>query len=161
MFDTNKNTVILIRDATALPVDLSIASNAFFPGWQIVTSPDRSTFTRSVEAAHWNFFYRANETRATVLGGASLRTLRRAVKKVLAKQEQHQNFNALEITTIVSKRILGIPFLRTVAHLRHIQENSALVRSKAFVLRMAGERAAEAGTSSGEPHGVVQYATAK
>jgi len=161
MFDTNKNTVILIRDATALPPNLSIASNAFFPGWQIVTSPDRSTFTRSVEAAHWNFFYRANETRATVLGGASLRTLRRAVKKVLAKQEQHQNFNALEITTIVSKRILGIPFLRTVAHLRHIQESSALVPSKAFVLRMAEERAAEAGTSSGEPHGVVQYATAK
>lgn len=160
MFDTKKNTVILIRDATPLPPNLSIGSNAFFPGWQIVTSPDRSTFTRSVEAAHWNFFYRANETRATVLGGASLRTLRRAVKKVLAKQE-HQNFNSLEVTSIIWKRFLGIPFLRTVAHLRHIQESSALVPSKAFVLRMAEERAAEAGTSSGEPHGVVQYATAK
>jgi len=156
MFDTKKNTVILIRDATPLPPNLSIGSNAFFPGWQIVTSPDRSTFTRSVEAAHWNFFYRANETRATVLGGASLRTLRRAVKKVLAKQEQHQNFNALEITTIVSKRILGIPFLRTVAHLRHIQESSALVPSKAFVLRMAEDRAVESGTSSGEPYGAVR-----
>ena len=161
MFDTNKNTVILIRDATTLPPNLSIASNAFFPGWQIVTSPDRSTFTRSVEAAHWNFFYRANETRATVLDGASLRTLRRAVKKVLAKQEQHQNFNALEVTIIVSKRILGIPFLRTVAHLRHIQESSALVPSKGFVRRVPGDREAESGTSSGEPHGAVQYATAK
>ena len=161
MFDTNRNTVILIRDATPLPPNLSIGSNAFFPGWQIVTSPDRSTFTRSVEAAHWNFFYRANETRATVLGGASLRTLRRAVKKVLAKQEQHQNFNALEITTIVSKRILGVPFLRTVAHLRHIQESSALVPSKAFVSQGPGHRAAESGTSSGEPHRAVQYATAK
>lgn len=160
MFDTNKNTVILIRDATTLPPNLSIASNAFFPGWQIVTSPDRATFTRSVEAAHWNFFYRANETRATVPGGTSLRTLRKAVKRILAKQE-HQNFNALEVTTIVSKRILGIPFLRTVAHLRHVQESSALVPSKAFVLRMAEERAAESGSSSGEPHGAVQYATAK
>ena len=160
MFDTNKNTVILIRDATPLPPILSIASNAFFPGWQIVTSPDRSTITRGVEAAHWNFFYRANETRATVLGTANLRTLRRAVKKVLAKQE-HQNFNSLEVTSIISKRFLGIPFLRTVAHLRHIQESSALVPSKAFVLRMAEDRAAESGTSSGEPHGAVRYATAK
>ena len=160
MFDTNKNTVILIRDATPLAPILSIASNAFFPGWQIVTSPDRSTITRGVEAAHWNFFYRANETRATVLGTANLRTLRRAVKKVLAKQE-HQNFNSLEVTSIIWKRFLGIPFLRTVAHLRHIQESSALVPSKAFVLRMAEDRAAESGTSSGEPHGTVQYATAK
>ena len=160
MFDTNKNTVILIRDATTLPPNLSIASNAFFPGWQIVTSPDRPTFTRSVEAAHWNFFYRANETRATVLGGASLRTLRRAVKQMLGKQE-NQNFNALEVTTILSKRFLGIPFLRTVAHLRHIQESSALVPSKVFVSQGPGHRAAESGTSSGEPHRAVQYATAK
>jgi hypothetical protein len=161
MFDTNKNTVILIRDATTLPPNLSIASNAFFPGWQIVTSPDRSTFTRSVEAAHWNFFYRANETRATVLGAASLRTLRRAVKRLIAKQE-HQNFNSLEVTTIVSKRFLGIPMLRTVAHLRHIQESSALVPSKGFVPRVREDRAAESGTSGGEPHGAaVQYATAK
>ena len=160
MFDTNKNTVILIRDATALPPNLSIASNAFFPGWQIVTSPDRSTFTRSVEAAHWNFFYRANETRATVLGGASLRTLRRAVKKVLAKQEQHQNFNALEVTAIVSKRFLGIPFLRIVAHIRHIQESSALILAKDFVLRMPGSLAPSSVISGGE-HAVAQYAGAK
>jgi hypothetical protein len=160
VFDTNKSTVILIRDATVLPPNLSIASNAFFPGWQIVTSPDRSTFTRGVEAAHWNFFYRANETRATVLGGGSLRTLRRAVKQILAKQE-HQNFNSLEVTSIVSKRFLGIPYLRIVTHLRHIQESSALVPSKALVLRMAEDRAAESGTSGGEPHGAVQYAIAK
>jgi hypothetical protein len=160
MFDTNKNTVILIRDATTLPPNLSIASNAFFPGWQIVTSADRSTLTRGVEAAHWNFFYRANETRAMVLGGASLRTLRRAVKQILGKQE-NQNFNSLEVTTIVSKRFLGIPLLRTVAHLRHIQESSALVPPKAFVSQGPGDRAAESGTSSGEPRGAVQYATAK
>jgi len=160
MFDTKKNAVILIRDGTTLPPNLSIASNAFFPGWRIVTTPNRSALTRGIEAAHWNFFYRAEETRATALGTQSLHTLRRAVKGILAKQEQ-QSFNALEVTTIASKRFLGIPFLRTVAHLRHIQESSALVPSKAFVLRMAEDRAAESGTSSGEPHGAVRYATAK
>jgi len=160
MFDTNKNTIILIRDGTTLPPNLSIASNAFFPGWRIVTSPDRSTLTRSIEADHWNFFYRAEETRATAFGTESLHSLRRAVKGILAKQEQ-QSFNALEVTTIASKRFLGIPFLRTVSHLRHIQESSALVPSKALVPRAPGDRAAESGTSSGEPHGTVQYATAK
>jgi hypothetical protein len=160
LFDTTKNTVILIRDATILPESLAVASNAFFPGWRIVTSPDRATLTRGIEAARWNYFYRANETRATVLGANSLRTLRRAVKHILAKQED-QNFNSLEITTIVSKRFLGVPFLRTVAHLRHIQESSALIPSRALVAEMSGDLAAESGSGSGEPHGVAQYATAK
>jgi hypothetical protein len=159
MFDTNKNTIILIRDGTTLPPNLSIASNAFFPGWRIVTSPDRSTLTRSIEADHWNFFYRAEETRATAFGTESLHSLRRAVKGILAKQEQ-QSFNALEVTTIASKRFLGIPFLRIVAHLRHIQESSALILAKDFVLRMPGSLASGSVISGGE-NVVAQYAGAK
>jgi hypothetical protein len=159
MFDTNKNTIILIRDRTTLPPNLSIASNAFFPGWRIVTSPDRATLTRSIEADRWNFFYRAEETRATAFGTESLHSLRRAVKRILAKQEQ-QSFNALEVTTIASKRFLGIPFLRIVAHIRHIQESSALILAKDFVLRMPGSLAPSSVISGGE-HAVAQYAGAK
>jgi hypothetical protein len=158
MFDTKKNTVVLIRDGTTLPANLSIASNAFSPGWRIVTSPDRSALTRGIEAERWNFFYRAEETRATALGAESLHTLRRAVKGILAKQEQ-ESFNCLEVTAITSKRFLGIPFLRIVAHIRHIQESSALILAKDFVLRMPGSLAVDSGIS-GE-HAVAQYATAK
>jgi hypothetical protein len=159
MFDTKKNTVILIRDGTTLPPNLSIASNAFFPGWRIVTTPDRSALTRGIEAAHWNFFYRAEETRATALGTESLHTLRRAVKGILAKQEQ-ESFNALEVTAITSKRFLGIPFLRIVAHIRHIQESSALILAKDFVLRMPGSLAPGSVIGGGE-QAVAQYAGAK
>jgi hypothetical protein len=158
MFDTK--TVILIREDTILPPGLSIASNAFFPGWRIVTSPDRSGFTRGIEAARWNFFYSADETRATVLGADRLRTLRRAVKSILAKQEL-RSFNSVEVTTIVSKRFLGIPFLRIVAHLRHIQESSALILTKDFVLKMPAAVAPEFATGSSGEHAVAQYATAK
>jgi hypothetical protein len=153
MFDTKKNTVILIRDGTALPPNVSVASNAFFPGWRIVTSPDRSALTRGIEAARWNFFYRAEETRATALGTESLHTLRRAVKGILAKQEQ-QSFNALEVTSIVAKRLLGIPLLHIVAHIRHIQESSALILAKDFVLRMPGSLAIDSAIG-GERHAVA------
>jgi hypothetical protein len=158
MFDTK--TVILIREDTTLPPGLSIASNAFFPGWRIVTSPDRSGLTRGIETAHWNFFYSAEETRATVLGAYRLRTLRRAVKSILAKQVL-RSFNSVEVTTIVSKRFLGIPFLRIVAHLRHIQESSALILTKDFVLKMPAAVAPEFATGGSEEHAVAQYATAK
>jgi hypothetical protein len=137
MPDTNRIGTIFIEEGTTLPPGLSIESDAFFPGWRIVKSPDRAALTRGIESANWNFFYRAGETRATVLGRDSLATLRRAVKRVFAKQQQ-QNFNSLELTKVVSKWFLGIPFLRVVAHSRHIQESNALVVAKVFVLTTAG-----------------------
>lgn len=158
MFDTKKNTIILIRDGTTLPPNLPIVSNAFFPGWLIVTSPDRPSLTRGIEAAHWNFFYRAEETRAVAFGTESLHTLRRAVKGILAKQAQ-ESFNCLEVTAIASKRFLGIPFLRIVAHIRHIQESSALILAKDFILSMPGSVAA--GSAVGGEHVVAQFAAAK
>jgi hypothetical protein len=60
---------------------------------------------------------------------------RPAVNCVLAKQEG-QKFNSLEITKVVSKRFLGIPFMRVTAHSRHIQQGIALVPAKDFVLRI-------------------------
>src|SRR5438034_7977092 len=98
MSDTNSAGTILIREDTRLPANLSIESETFLPGWRVVKSLDRSTLARNIEGVNWNFFYLAGEIRATVLGRP--RTLRRAVKCVLAKQEG-QKFNSLEITKVV------------------------------------------------------------
>ncbi|MFI5058835.1 MAG: hypothetical protein ACHQLQ_11670 [Candidatus Acidiferrales bacterium] len=135
MTDTNKSGPIFIREDTPLPENLSIESEAFLPGWRIVKNLDRSALTRKIEGANWYFFYLAGGMRATVLGRDRPETLRRAVKCVLAKQEG-QKFNFLEITKIVSKRFLGIPFLSVTAHSRHIQQGIALVPAKDFVLRI-------------------------
>jgi hypothetical protein len=126
---------VFIREDTPLPTALTIESEAFLPGWRVVNNLDRQALTREIEGAHWNFFYLAGETRAIVLGRDRLGTLRRAVKSVLARQEG-QKFNSLEITRMVSKRFLGIPFMSVTAHSRHIQEGLGLVPAKDFVLRM-------------------------
>jgi len=118
-----------------LPENLSIKSEAFLPGWRVVKNLDRSALTRTIEGAKWYFFYLAGEMRATVLGRDRPGTLRRAVNCVLAKQER-QKFNSLEITKIVSKRFLGIPFLSVTAHSRHIQQGIALVPAKDLVLKI-------------------------
>ena len=135
MLDTNRTMTIFIKEDTPLPANLPIESGAFLPGWRVVKNLDRSTLARSIEGANWSFFYLAGEIRATVLGRDQLATLRRAVKRVLAKQEG-QKFNSLEITKAVSNRFLGIPFISITAHSRHIQQGIGLVPAKDSALRM-------------------------
>ena len=135
MPDTNGARTILIREATPLPANLSVESEAFLPGWRVVKNPDRATLARNIEGANWNFFYLVGEIRATVLGRDRPGALCRAVKRVLAKQEGWK-FNSLEITKAVSKRFLGIPFMSVTAHSRHIQQGIGLVTEKDFVLRI-------------------------
>lgn len=134
MSQINRTRTVLIREGTPLPTALPIESEAFLPGWRLVKNLDRQALARAVEGASWNFFYLAGEMRAIVFGRNTLGALRRAVKCVLAKQEG-QKFNSLEITKIISKRFLGIPFLKVAAHSRHIQQGIGLVPAKDFVLR--------------------------
>src|SRR5256712_13942950 len=115
MLANNTSGTILIRERTLLPAGLAVESEVFLPGWRVVKNLDRSTLTRNIEGANWNFFYLAGEIRATVLGRDRSGTLRRAVKRVLAKQEG-QKFNSIEITKAVSQRFLGIPFMSVTAH---------------------------------------------
>jgi hypothetical protein len=126
MSEINRTRTVLIREGTSLPTALPIESEAFLPGWRIVKNLDRQALARAVEGASWNFFYLASEMRAIVLGRERSGTLHRAVKSMLAKQEG-QKFNSLEITRVVSKRFLGIPFLKVAAHSRHIQQGIGLV----------------------------------
>jgi hypothetical protein len=132
MAANNISGTILIRENTLLPAGLVVESEVFLPGWRLVKNLDSSTIARNIEGANWNFFYRAGEFRATVLGRDLSETLRRAVKCILAKQEGR--LNSLEITKAVSKRFFGIPFMSVTAHSRHIQRGISLIPVKDFVL---------------------------
>ncbi len=145
MLDINRTMTIFIKEGTPLPANLPIESEAFLPGWRVVKNLDRSTLARNIEGANWSFFYLAGGIRATVLGRDRSGTLRRAVKCVLAKQEG-QKLNSLEITKVVSKRFLGIPFMSITAHSRHIQQGIGLVPAKDFVLRMPAAPKGEVAT---------------
>ena len=131
MLATNMSGTILIRENTILPAGLAIESEVFLPGWKVIRNLDGSALARNIEGANWNFFYLAGEIRATVLGRNRSGTLRRTVKRVLAKHEKQ--FNSLEITRVVSKRFLGIPFMSVAAHSRHIQQGICLVPAEDFV----------------------------
>src|SRR6266404_2303407 len=151
MSSTNRTRTIFIREDTRLPATLSIESEAFLPGWRVVKNLDRQALTREVEGANWNFFYLAGEMRATVFGREGLGALRWAVKCVLAKQEG-QKFNSLEVTKIVSKRFLVIPFMSFAPHSCHIQQGIGLVPAKDFLLRMPAASPKPRLDSGGEQH---------
>src|SRR5260370_39726775 len=126
---------IVMRENAGVPGGLAIESEVFLPGWRVVKNLDGSSLARTIEGANWNFFYLAGEMRVAVLGRDRSGTLHRAVKRLLAKEEKQ--FNSLEITKVVSKRFLGFPFLRVVAHTRHIQQAICLFPPKVFISVMA------------------------
>jgi hypothetical protein len=131
MPDSPKDGIIFIRDGTTFPPNLPVTTNAFIPNWRIVTSHNRSTLARSIERCDWYFFYLAGDIRATVLGGNTRRVLRRALKAILAKHGNDQ-LNSIEITSIASRRVLGIPFTTFTAHSRQIQQRIALIPEAKF-----------------------------
>ena len=140
---------ILIRDHTLLPAGLVVESESFLPGWKVIKNLDGFGLARKMEEAHWNYFYLAGVTRTTVWGSEGPETIRKAVQRALTEMNRLK-FNSLEITTVVSKRFLGIPFTSVCIHSRHIQQAIGLVPTKEFALSMpaavpVGETLAKSG----------------
>lgn len=143
MLDTNRAMAILIREDTALPANLSIESEAFFPGWRLIKDLDGYGLDRKIREAGWTFFYLAGETRATVFGIDGEKMVRRAIEQILGNRilanPRWEKFNSLEITqsaSVASKRFLGVRHVTVSARSRHIQRGIGLVPAKDAVLRM-------------------------
>jgi len=141
---------ILLRENTLLPAGLAVESETFLTGWRIVRNLDGYGLGRSIEKAHWTFFCLASEVGATVLGRNRPETFLRAVKHVLAKREG-KRFNSLEITQVIPKRFLGIPFLNVTARSRHVQESNRLAPVRDQVLSEPVRSAPRTEPQNGEP----------
>src|SRR6266849_1120806 len=129
MAETIKTGTILIKDGTFLPEALQFESEPCATGWRLVKDLDSGGLDRKTHEAGWTFFCVAGEIKATVFGFDGQRTVRRAVKRILANLKS-EKFNGLEITQVVTKRFLGLPYASVYAHSRHIQESALLLRVK-------------------------------
>jgi len=135
MSANNTYGTILIRDNTLLPAGLTVESESFLPGWRVARNLDGYGLARKIEEAKWNYFYLAGVTRTVVVGREGPETMRRAVRSALPRLDRLK-FNSLEITNVVSKRLLGIPFTSVAIHSRHIQEAISLAPTKESVLSL-------------------------
>lgn len=91
----------------------------------MVKTPDAFTLDREIHAAGWNYFFMAAEVKATFFGSLTAAKVQNALKRILAKVKQH-DFNGLEITAIVARHFLGVPYVTVSAHSRHMQSSCYL-----------------------------------
>lgn len=117
---------ILIREDTPLPTTLRIESEPYVFGWRLVKDLDECRFGRKVRETGWTFFCLAGRVRAAGFGSERQNGVRSAVRRMLTRLTS-EKFNSLEITGVVSKRFLGLPYVIVSARSRHIQNGVFLL----------------------------------
>jgi hypothetical protein len=117
---------VLIRENTLLPANFAVGTEAVFPGWHAVRNLNGYELGRQIQKANWNLFYLAGAITTIAFGRETQKTVHRAMRRIMAKLKEGK-FNSLEITGLIAKRFLGIPYLSVMANSRHIQESLYLV----------------------------------
>ncbi len=116
---------ILIEERPLITKFLGLESEPCSGKWSVVHGLDGFALDRKIHAAGWNFFFMATEVKVTFFGALGRTKIQNALQRILAKVRP-QSFNCLEITGIVAKRFLGLPYTTVSAHSRHIQASCYL-----------------------------------
>ncbi len=102
-----------------------LESEIYSGHWGVVKALDGLALDRKIRAAGWNFFFIASEVKVMFFGALGAKKIRHAVNRILGKVSQ-QHLNGLEVTGIVAKRFLGLPYAVVSAHSRHVQQTCYL-----------------------------------
>ena len=121
---------ILMREWPGMPTLIGVETEPLFQGWSTVKAPDTSPLDRKIRSAGWNFFFMATEVKAMFFGSLSATKIQSALKRILAKVKL-QRFNGLEVTEIVARHFLGVPYVTMSAHSRHLQRSCNLDSAEA------------------------------
>jgi hypothetical protein len=116
---------ILIKEWPLTTQLLGLESEPYSGNWSLVKALDGFALDRKIRASGWNFFFMAEEVRAMFFGALGEKKIQNALRRILGKVKQ-QHFNGLEVTEIVAKRFLGMPYAIVSAHSRHFQQSCYL-----------------------------------
>jgi hypothetical protein len=116
---------ILMKEWPGMPQLIGFETEPGFWEWSMVKVPDAFTLDRKIYAAGWNFFFMAAEVKAMFFGSLRAAKVQSALKRILAKVKQ-EHFNGLEVTAIVARHFLGVPYVTVSAHSRHMQQGCNL-----------------------------------
>ena len=112
------------------PPLFGLESESYSGHWSVVKALDGFALDRKIRAAGWNFFFIASEVKVMFLGSLGARKIEHALHRILGKVSR-QHFNGLEVTGIVAKRFLGLPYTIVSAHSRHVQQSCYLEDAEA------------------------------
>jgi len=116
---------ILIEEWPLMTQRFGLESEPYSGNWSLVKVLDGCALDRKIRASGWNFFFMAAEVKAMFFGALGAKKIEHALKRILGKVKQ-QHFNGLEVTEIVAKRFLGVPYTVVSAHSRHFQQSCYL-----------------------------------
>ena len=116
---------ILIQDWPLMTQVLGLESEPYSGNWSLVKMLDGSALDRKIRASGWNLFFMAAEVKTTIFGALGAKKIESALNRILERVKQ-QHFNGLEVTEIVAKRFLGVPYTIVSAHSRHVQQSCYL-----------------------------------
>jgi len=124
MTDAVKTGTILIERDASMPQSLRLEGNSFSSSWRSVSNLDLNGLDTAINKAGWTFFFMAGEIKMTAFGFDKEGAVRRAVTRVITNVESHK-CNCVEITEVLEKSFLGMPYVNVTAHSRHIQQSPA------------------------------------
>jgi hypothetical protein len=116
---------VLVKSDVRLPDSVLFESKHFGP-WTLLTKADGFGFERMLSEEGWHFFFMVPQIALGALSFSPSKAMRAALKKAFAAVEA-QGFNALEIVEITTQHILGLHYVKIVAHARHVK-NSPFLR---------------------------------
>ncbi len=116
---------ILVEQGPVMAGALGLQSEPYSANWGLVKALDGLALDRKIHAAGWSFFFMAAEVKVMFFGAIGAKSLQNALQRML-KKVKPLNFNCLEVTGIVGKRFLGVPYTVVSAHSRHIQKSCYL-----------------------------------
>ena len=119
MPDTITAGSIWVEEGTRLPKSILLPSESNSNGWAAVKDA-RSSVEKTIQAAGWTFFFMAGEIKTTVFGFDRQKALRTALKRLITDVKS-QHCNCIEITGVMGKSFLGVPYVSVSAHPRHLQ----------------------------------------
>jgi hypothetical protein len=121
---------ILMKGWPGMPQILGLETEPSFGDWSLVKVMDGFAVDRQVHAAGWNFFFMATEVKAMFFGSLSGTKIQSALRRILTKVKL-QHFNGLEVTELVARHFLGVPYVTMSAHSRHLQRSCNLDSAEA------------------------------
>jgi len=116
---------VLIENRPAMAQALDLQCEPYTANWGVLNALESFGLSRKIHAAGWNYFFMAAETKAMFLGAVGAGKIQSALQRMLGKLKP-LNFNCLEVTGIVARRFLGVPYTVVSAHSRHLQESCYL-----------------------------------
>ena len=109
-----------MEEGAHLPKSFLLQGESVSNGWAEVKGTS-STFEKTVQEAGWAFFFMAGEIKATVFGFDKQKALRAALRRLITDVKS-QHCNSIEITRVMGRSFLSVPYVSVSAHPRHLQE---------------------------------------